>query len=214
MVLHLDMTLSCHKSLKSKPLWVSWPMASELCGSRLRPLSFLWSRQSSVCGRRLSASSSAFRSLLPSEPLSPPCGARSPSLPLCREMSMRAPKCRTEGLRREDPLVNFWLNSKNFHNLFSNLFLWVASSAFPTLSAAVRKPSQYVPARVCSSSVHCRVGCHHLPVSPISCSYQPENKQWNTIIEINIILTCCDSNLRARLTSQKLSLETSIMESS
>lgn len=114
----------------------------------------------------------------------------------------------------ESPLVNLWLNSKNFHNLFSNLFLWVASSAFPTRSAAVRKPSQYVPARVCSSSVHCRGGCHHLPVSPISCSYRPENKQWSTIIEINIILTCCDLNLRARLTSQKLSLETSIMESS
>lgn len=106
------------------------------------------------------------------------------------------------------------LNSKTFHNLFSDLSLWVASSASPTRSAAVRTPSQCVPARVCSSSARCTGGCHHPPVSPTSCSYQPESKQRSTIVDINTSLPSCDLTLRARLTSQKLSLETSVMESS
>lgn len=88
-------------SLKSKPLWVFSPRASEPCGSRLQPLLSLWSRQSSVCGRPLSASSSASHSLLPSAMLSPPCGARSPSLPLCTEQTRPAPTSHTEGLTKE-----------------------------------------------------------------------------------------------------------------
>lgn len=88
-------------NLKSKPLWVFSPRASEPCGSRLQPLLSLWSRQSSVCGRHLSASSLASHSLLPSATLSPPCGARSPSLPLCTEQTMPAPTSHTEGLRKE-----------------------------------------------------------------------------------------------------------------
>lgn len=88
-------------NLKSKPLWVFSPRASEPCGSRLLPLLSLWSRQSSVCGRHLSASSLASHSLLPSATLSPPCGARSPSLPLCTEQTMPAPTSHTEGLRKE-----------------------------------------------------------------------------------------------------------------
>lgn len=88
-------------SLKSKPLWVFSPRASEPCGSRPQPLLSLWSRQSSVCGRHLSASSLASHSLLPSATLSPPCGAHSPSLPLCTEQTTPAPTSHTEDLRKE-----------------------------------------------------------------------------------------------------------------
>ena len=110
-------------------------MASEPCGSRLQPLLFLWSHRSSVCGRRLSASSLAFRSLLPSELLSHPCGARSPSLPQCKEMSTHAPKCHTEGLRRKELL---WLmlmdwTLLNTFNAYCLTFFYELSPTFSPL---------------------------------------------------------------------------------